>query len=148
MNNNDIKVILEQKKNEINKLNLIPFGQAKDLTGQIFNDLYVIGRDGTPREGRPRTYLYCMCLRCSEHNIISVMRDNVISNKIKTCGCLRKDTAQQHIININHQRKIDLTNKIFGNLQVIKESLAKKILQIIIYTGNVNVYYAIESNLT
>lgn len=104
------------------EINIVPFGKAKDLTGQKFNHLTVIGRDGN-RTGK-NIYIICEC-DCKEHNIISVLKDNVISNKTSSCGCVRKEKAKQHITNINNNRHFHLEGQIFGNLLVIKESEVK-----------------------
>ena len=111
----------------MNKDNLpmIPFGKSKDITGQKFGKLTVLGRDANTGNGKKsRVYVWCEC-DCEEHNIISVLKDNLTSNKIQSCGCLRKEKAKEHIIKINNSRKLDLTGQVFGYLKVLEEDKEK-----------------------
>ena len=119
-NNQDIKNILQNKTNEIKKIHFGKFSR-NDITGKIFNHLYVLGKDGEKSDN-----IYCLCLNCKEHNIVSKNKSNVVLGKTKSCGCIRKETAKKHIVQINHDRRLDLTNQIFGNLKVIKMSNIKK----------------------
>ena len=66
-------------------LPMIPFGKSKDITGQKFGKLTVLGRDANIGNGKkPRVYVWCEC-DCEEHNIVSVLKDNLISNKVQSC---------------------------------------------------------------
>ena len=103
------------------EIQYMPFGRAKDMTGEKINHLTVLGRDGA----RPnRVYLICEC-DCEQHNIVSILKDNLVSNKTTSCGCVRQKRAKQHITNLNHARKLNLVGQVFGNLLVVEEGIKK-----------------------
>lgn len=119
----DIHTLSTSKQEEIQKLPMMPFGLAKDLTGQTFGHLTILGRDSTPRkETRSRTYVWCIC-DCPEQNIVSLLASNVTGGKVKSCGCLRKKVASDHAKQINTERRIDLKGQTFGFLYVEREDL-------------------------
>ena len=94
--------------------------RAENLQNKIFGNLTVLFPVRTYENKR----LYWLC-QCKCGNIKAVLPANLTTNKIKSCGCLRKETTRQHIINLNHERKIDLTGQIYGFLQVIEEDIEK-----------------------
>lgn len=77
--------------------------QYNDLTGKKFGRLTVIGLDDE-RSSR-RTYFWC---KCDCGNIKSVRSDSLLSGKIRSCGCLKKE---QDRINLeaNHSHKMSGT---------------------------------------
>lgn len=79
---------------------LIPVGKAKDITGEVFGRLTVLGR--THNMKSDTTWL-CKC-HCGEYKAIR-MRALVTGNS-KSCGCT--------------SRAIDITGKRFGKLVAIK----------------------------
>lgn len=74
----------------------------KDLTGQRFGRLTVIGVDD--RNTR-KTYFYCQC-DCG--NVKSVRSDSLVCGAIRSCGCMKKE---QDRINLeaNHSHKMSKT---------------------------------------
>lgn len=74
----------------------------KDLTGQRFGRLTVIGIDD--RNTR-KIYYYCQC-DCG--NVKSVRADNLVCGAIRSCGCMKKE---QDRINLeaNHSHKMSKT---------------------------------------
>ena len=68
----------------------------KDLTGQKFNMLTVIGRD-TSKSGRP----YWIC-RCDCGSVVSVRGDLLKNGNTKACGCLYRKHGQA--LKDNHSR--------------------------------------------
>lgn len=109
------------KQKEIKKLPFMPFGKAKDLTGEQYGLLTILGRDSSCTS---HVKVWCIC-NCKEQNIVSVYKDNLITGKVSSCGCKRKETAAKHATELNQARKLDLTNKVFGFLQVIEEDTKK-----------------------
>lgn len=83
-----------------------------DLTGQRFGKYTVIGRDETKPKGKTcKVYWICLC-DCG--NKKSVRGDHLKSGKILSCGCEHKKI-------VSEITTIDLTNKHFGFLTVIKK---------------------------
>lgn len=125
----DIITLSQEKQEEIKTLPLIPFGKAQDLTGNVYNHLTVIGRDGTERNSaQKRLYVWCVC-DCAEHNLVSVLASNLKTGKIQSCGCVRKSKAAEMVIKLNKARKLDLTGQVFGFLQVVDEDIEREINQ-------------------
>ena len=115
-----------EKQEEIKSLPLMGFGKAQDLTGNVYNHLTVIGRDSTPRNTKKQlVYVWCIC-DCEEHNIVSVLASNIKNEKIKSCGCVRKQTAAKLVTAMNQSRKLDLTNQTFGFLYVQEEDIDRE----------------------
>ena len=67
--------------------------KVKDLTGQRFGRLVVIGID--PDSVR-KTYWYC---RCDCGNTKKVRSDSLQSGRIRSCGCLKKEQDKENLIN-------------------------------------------------
>lgn len=89
-------------------------GKLIDLTGQKFGRLIVLGRDNENKNRR----IYWIC-QCECGNIKSICGENLKYGDTKSCGCLQKELASKRYT-------IDLTNKRFGKLTVIKRDLSKK----------------------
>lgn len=96
--------------------------RAKDLTGKSFGDLVAL----FPIRIEENKRLYWLCF-CSCGKIKAVLPANLISGKIKSCGCLRSKVTSQHITDINYTRKINLINQTFGFLKVLEEDKEKTI---------------------
>lgn len=79
-----------------------------DLTGMKFNYLTVLEKDTRPQIGKKRSYWWCQC-DCG--NVISVLRDSLISNKQKSCGCINGS---------------NLIGQKFGKLLVLKDTGKRK----------------------
>lgn len=70
----------------------------RDLTNQIFNNLQVVKfshfsepiYNNGKNKGRRKFWL-CKCLLCGKEKIIR--EDSLLSNHIKSCGCLQKENA-------------------------------------------------------
>ena len=89
-----------------------------DLTNQTFSKLHVLSeskeRIVTPN-GRSHVTWLCEC-ECG--NQLLVRGDLLRNHHIVSCGCQKKEILKQAGIN----RKIDLTNKVFGYLTVLEDS--------------------------
>ena len=57
----------------------------KDLTGEKFSRLLVLGREGQDENLRWFWRAYCIC-----GNITVARTDDLIAGRIKSCGCLRR----------------------------------------------------------
>lgn len=91
-------------------------GKFIDLTGQTFNRWTVIKR----AENRGKeVYWQCQC-ECG--NIKDVKSYHLRHGASKSCGCLQKEIAKQHLSEIGKNNTNDLTNKTFNFLTVIKDS--------------------------
>ena len=86
--------ISQEKYTEINNLDFIPAGKAKDFSFQTFTRLFVLGRKSKNLEKpdeRPRWW--CIC-SCPEHNIVDPTSD-MLSRKItQSCKCLQKESRR------------------------------------------------------
>lgn len=83
-------------------------GKIKDLTGQKFGHLTVI-KDTGERKNRQVVW-ECEC-DCENHPHINVLGGSLRSGHTTSCGCSRKG-----------KNVIDLTNQIFGDLTVLKQT--------------------------
>lgn len=101
------------KIEEIEQLEFVPVGKAKDLTGKEFGRLKVLGR--APSNTR-YAHWWCIC-SCPEQNIISVIGSHLLSGETKSCGCYNKEVVSA----IGRRTKKDLTGQIFGNLLVLED---------------------------
>lgn len=63
-----------------------------DLLNRVFNRLTAIALD-TQRCNSKRSYWLCLC-KCG--NMVSVLREHLISNKIRSCKCLLKEANWLH----------------------------------------------------
>lgn len=89
--------------------------RAENLQGKTFGDLIALFPVRTYENKR----LYWLC-KCKCGNIKIVLSTNLVTNKIKSCGCLRSKTTKEHITNINRLRRINLIGETYGFLQVIE----------------------------
>ena len=90
--------------------------RMKDLTGIKFGrltPLFTVERPGCK-------YKHWLCL-CTCGNLKIVLPSNLTKGRICSCGCIRSETTRSHITKINHERRLDLKNKIFGSLLVLNE---------------------------
>ena len=85
-------------------------GKALDLTGQTFGRLTVLEKT----EKRQNKSIVWKC-RCECGNICETNASNLRSNKVKSCGCLKKETDKQPKGNV-----INMIGKTFGHLTVIE----------------------------
>lgn len=74
----------------------------KDLTGQRFGRLVVIGVDD---RGTRKTYLYCQC-DCG--TVKSIRSDGLLSGAVKSCGCLKREQDKTNLT-ANHKHKMSHT---------------------------------------
>lgn len=90
----------------------------QELIGKKVGKLTVIGFDKiiykTDSKGKNRNQGYWLC-KCECGNEVSISRNVLVSNKTKSCGCLKKESAQRR----EKEKTIDLTGKRFGDLLVI-----------------------------
>lgn len=92
-------------------------GKAVDLGGRKFNRLTVI--EGTKERVNKRSYWTCVC-DCG--NKTKVRSDLLLSEKTKSCGCLKKETTAKN----GRETARDMTNGKFGKLKVIKKTSKRK----------------------
>lgn len=89
--------------------------QFKDITGQRFGRLIVLGIDGKKYDNHGNSEYYWKC-RCDCGNEI-IVRGTVLRRKdTKSCGCLQ---AEESMLRAK-ERTIDLTGKRFGLLTVLE----------------------------
>ena len=119
LNKNNIE-ISEQGQDcrgiQYKKVSLSP--RMADLTNKQYGQL--IALFPILRPGKTKKEWLCLC---SCGNIKIVNAANLVNNHIHSCGCLRQKTCSNHISTINKERKINLTNKIINNLQIIEEDI-------------------------
>lgn len=85
--------------------------KVKDLTGQRFGRLTVIGIDD--RNTR-KTYWNCLC-DCG--NIKSVRSDSLQSGAIRSCGCLKREQNEINLVN-EEKKKVAKFGSKFGHLRI------------------------------
>lgn len=96
----------------------------KDLTGQKFGLLTVIGRgdDYVSPTGHRRPRWICQC-ECGGTALCQ--GGTLKSGKVQSCGCLQKNHARQ-LATTGSNRKVDITNERFGRLVAIKPVSSEK----------------------
>ena len=77
--------------------------KAKNLIGQRFGRLIVISDSEKRNKSRD---IYWRC-RCDCGNLHEVSHENLISKHVRSCGCLRRETARQNAITIHGERTKD-----------------------------------------
>lgn len=83
---------------------------AIDLTGEIFEYLTVLGRDGSDTRGEAKWLCKCEC-----GNEVTVLSSNLRTGHTQSCGCMRYSHGEQKIINILNQNNISFEmNKTLG----------------------------------
>ena len=105
------------------KINAINFNHnpaKKDLTGQKFNRLTVLGRGDNyiSPKGKTTSQWWCIC-DCPEHNIILVRITNLTSGNTKSCGCLNKEKSIERIKQAGKNCAKDLRGMVFGELTAL-----------------------------
>ena len=85
-----------------------------DLTGQRYGQFTILKRDYEIQKKKKSKEVFWEC-ECDCGQKFSARGHDIRQNKIKSCGCLKKDNAR----NINF---IDLTGQKFGKLLVLSES--------------------------
>lgn len=101
--------------------------RIKDITGQIFGRLTVLGLAPKPNDKDTRAYWWCKC-SCKQHNIVRVSGKSLRNGNTQSCGCLQKDIAREKAIERNitsrpgKGNKKDLTNKTFGKLIALEST--------------------------
>lgn len=88
----------------------------KNIIGEKYNRLLVIDQDATK-------YNYWIC-ECDCGNIVSVRKDHLVHERIKSCGCYAKEVSSKlgkiQAKKIGGKNKIDITNVRFGRLIAIE----------------------------
>ena len=110
----------EEKKKDIENLKEESLkGLRKNLTGQIFDQLLVLGRAPSQfASNKYYTTYWCIC-SCKEHPIIQVRGGNLTSGNTKSCGCKRRETMREIGKRSSH---LDLLGQIFEDLTVIEDT--------------------------
>lgn len=96
---------------------------ARDLSGQKFHRLTAIEpigtRTGVRQNGkRYSSGVYWRCI-CECGNESKVLATALLTGKIKSCGCLTKESAREIALN-HHKLPMDLTGERYGSLTIIK----------------------------
>lgn len=90
--------------------------KIKDLTGQKFNRLTVLEQNG-----RQCGKVVWKC-KCDCGKEINVIGSNLTANKVKSCGCLKKENQSQW----GASTLIDITGNKYGELTVLERALDKE----------------------
>ncbi len=88
------------------KIDEIPVGKAKDLSGKIFGRLTVLYRVKPPTPQKQRGIVFWKC-KCSCGNEKIIRASCLTSGSTKSCGCL----ISERITKYNHQRKNTRNNQ-------------------------------------
>ena len=125
-------------------------GLRKNLIGQTFNNLLVIGRapsDYSPSADKYFTKYWCIC-SCSNHTILAVRAGNLQSGNTKSCGCHRRKVMQE----IGKQNsRLNLLGQTFGDLTVLEDTNTQNNQRAEIWKCQCscgNICYAITAELT
>ena len=109
-----------------------------DLIGKKFGKLTAIKFDRIEHhrdlKGKNRDKGYWLC-QCDCGNKVSITRNELVTGKTKSCGCLIKEVAKERA----KKNLINLTGKRFGNLVVI--GMAKTENKILNNGDNRTIYY-------
>lgn len=92
---------------------------AEDLTGRRFGLLTVIGRgiDYVSPSGKRRSRWLCLC-ECGNQK--SIQASVLLNGKAKSCGCLQKKLAAEHMKSVAEKQCADIANERFGSLVALK----------------------------
>ena len=90
-----------------------------DLTNQRYYNFIILERDFLTQKEKNSKEIFWKC-QCDCGKIFSARGHDIRQNKIKSCGCLKKENTR----NINYK---DLTGQQFGKLQVLHEVPDKRI---------------------
>ena len=108
--------------------------KIKDLTSQKFNRLTVIEQNGR-QSGKVVWKCQCDC-----GNIINVIGSNLTSNKVKSCGCLRREKQSKWgastLIDIVGQKYLERERKML----LIENTLIKYITLIKYFPVPINLF--------
>lgn len=74
------------------KIQFIPVGKAKNLTGKRFGRLVVLGRVAPPNKNDRKSYWWCHC-DCG--NELTIRGDQLTRGICSSCGCYKKQVNQQ-----------------------------------------------------
>lgn len=101
-----------------NKTRVAETQRAKviDMTGKRYGRLLVLYYD----KNSPPGLTHWIC-KCDCGNTISALRDSLISGKVKSCGCLRKELTSQLGSNQELHPYKDESNNKYGKLTVIRK---------------------------
>lgn len=123
----NIKELPTEIQEKIKKLEYNTEKPKKDITGNVYNRLTVLGRgkDYISPGGHKNSQWWCIC-DCPEHNIILVRISNLTSGNTKSCGCLDKEKARERIITIGHSMALDISNQRFGELIALEPTQERK----------------------
>ena len=85
-----------------------PKGNVIDLTGQKFNHLTVIKRDGSDQRGEAKWL--CQC-DCGNPQLISVLGSNLRTGHTQSCGCERRSHGELKVAEILSEFQIPYTQE-------------------------------------
>ena len=116
-----LKDLSIEKQTEIKNLEFNNIKPKKDITGNVYSHLTVLGQGPIyiSPQGKTNTQWWCIC-DCPEHNIILVRISNLTSGNTKSCGCHRKQIGKEHYTRLGHAAAKDITNQHFGELTALE----------------------------
>lgn len=86
-----------------------PKGNVIDLTGQKFNHLKVIQRDGSDSRGEAKWLCEC---DCEAHTRLSILSSNLRTGHTTSCGCERRSHGELAVAAILTQHQIDFKQEV------------------------------------
>lgn len=106
---------------KIKKLDFNPNKHRKDITGNTYGRLTVLGRgpDAISSSGHVTSRWWCIC-SCPAHNITLVRFGNLSSGNTKSCGCLAIEKSTERIKAIGHSMARDISGQTFGELLALE----------------------------
>lgn len=93
--------------------------KLKDLTGQKFGRLTVIGRGEDYVRSNGERHVRWLC-QCECGNITLVQSPSLTSGKSQSCGCLARELASKRVKESGIKRSLDLTGQRFGRLVALE----------------------------
>ena len=125
-------------------------GSSIDLTGQYFGRWRVIKKDSEEtKKHNHGIYWLCEC-SCSNHTQKSIRSDILRSNQSKSCGCLNNELRSQRFIDMNNNKRKDISGNKYGFLTVLKLSNKKNSQGQYLWECQCdcgNIHYVTSSNL-
>lgn len=121
-----IKDLPQEIQEKISKLEINNKKSKKDITGNIYSHLTVIGRGPDYiKNNHTNSQWWCVC-DCPEHNILLVRISNLTSGNTKSCGCQKKISSTNTITRVGYKMAKDISNQQFGELLALYPTEERK----------------------
>ena len=91
--------------------------RVKDLEGQRFGRLVVIGTEGKRRGSR-----FVWLCRCDCGNTVSVSAVNLCSGHTRSCGCLKSELSSKRAWKLRENNTADMVGQRFGRWLVLRQA--------------------------